>query len=379
MKRTSIDSARFGKEQASETLFQSSVSRYLRAFAKARAMRFWCPGMLTKAIGATAFAASLTIGAASAQAQFPASFDLSTLDGTNGLAIEGGPVDLTGFSVSGAGDVNGDGFDDVIIGVGIDDFFRNYTGESYVVFGGSGGFSPSLNLGNLDGSNGFTINGVDLGDGAGLSVSGAGDVNGDGFADVIVGAPYAGPNANSSVGESYIVFGSNSGSSSIDLSSLDGNNGFVINGIDNGDFTGYSVSGVGDVNGDGIDDVIIGAAGADPNGNSRAGESYVVFGSINGFSPSLDLSNLDGTNGFLISGIDVNDSFGRSVSGAGDFNGDGIDDLIIGSNADDPIGNLFVGTSYVVFGQRSTAVPEPSGGILLGVSLLGWFTRRRRR
>jgi hypothetical protein len=82
--------------------------------------------------------------------------------------------------------------------------------------------------------------------------------------------------------------------SSFELSSLDGTNGFTINGIDGGDSSGFSVSGAGDVNGDGFADVIIGAPGAVPGGRYFAGESYVVFGKAGGFGPSLELSALDG-------------------------------------------------------------------------------------
>ena len=113
-----------------------------------------------------------------------------------------------------------------------------------------------------------------------------------------------------------------------ELSSLNGANGFVINGIDAGDNSGFSVSTAGDVNGDGIDDIIIGARFADANGNNNAGESYVVFGSAMRFGASLDLSALNGTNGFVINGIDASDFSGASVSAAGDVNGDGIDDII---------------------------------------------------
>jgi hypothetical protein len=97
---------------------------------------------------------------------------------------------------------------------------------------------------------------------------------------VIIGAYGADPNGSSAAGESYVVFGKGTGSfnSAVDLSALDGTDGFVIEGIDNSDLSGRSVSGAGDVNGDGVDDVIIGAYGADPNGSSAAGESYVVFG-----------------------------------------------------------------------------------------------------
>ena len=134
-----------------------------------------------------------------------------------------------------------------------------------------------------------------------------------------------------------------------DLNTLDGTNGFVINGIDAGDVSGQSVSGAGDVNGDGIDDLIVGAP---REGASESfGESYVVLGSNSGFSSSLDLSTLNGSNGFVVNGINNYDYSGSSVSGAGDVNGDGIDDLIIGAYRFDEAGE-----SYVVFGRA--AVPD---------------------
>ncbi|MEO8350864.1 MAG: integrin alpha, partial [Chthoniobacteraceae bacterium] len=116
----------------------------------------------------------------------------------------------------------------------------------------------------------------------------------------------------------------------VQLSDLDGANGFDISGVAAGDKSGFSVSGAGDINGDGIDDVIIGAHRADTNG-SDSGASYVVFGSSTPFAASLNLSGLTGANGFKISGVAAGDYSGRSVSGAGDINGDGIDDLTIGA------------------------------------------------
>src|SRR5258707_1324006 len=87
----------------------------------------------------------------------------------------------------------------------------------------------------------------------------------------------------------------------IDLSSLDGKTGFRINGEAVGDHSGYSVSAAGDVNGDGFADLLIGAELADPNG-SNSGASYVVFGKAGGFTSQIDLSTLDGANGFKIKG-----------------------------------------------------------------------------
>ena len=293
-------------------------------------------------------------------AGFGASLELSSLDGSNGFTINGIDADdQSGFSLSDAGDVNGDGFDDILIGAPFADPNGNNSGESYVVFGSSSGFGASLDLSSLDGSNGFVLEGLDADDLLGRSLSSAGDINNDGFDDIIVAAPGGDSNGNNS-GESYVVFGSSSGfGASFDLSTLDGNNGFTINGIDADDNAGEFVSSAGDVNGDGIDDLIVGARQADPNGIDRAGESYVVFGSGSGFGASLELSSLDGSNGFTINGIDADDLSGFSVSGAGDLNDDGFDDILIGARFADPNGNSDAGESYVVFGFSSATNTAP--------------------
>ncbi len=284
---------------------------------------------------------------------FPASLELADLDGNNGFVLSN--ISQTEFGsisvVSGAGDINGDGVDDLIVGArGEDSNSISYAGQSYVVFGSTSGFPANLALVDLDGSNGFALNGINEFDNSGTSVSGAGDINGDGIDDLIIGATNADPNGSSS-GQSYVVFGSDEGfPASLELADLDGSNGFALNGINQLDNSGTSVSGIGDINGDGIDDLIVGASGANPNGKTNAGQSYVVFGSDEGFPASLELDDLDGSNGFALNGINAFDLSGRSVSGAGDVNGDGIDDLIIGApGSSSPIS--FPGQSYVIFGS----------------------------
>ena len=286
---------------------------------------------------------------------------LSILDGTNGFILTGiNEDDYSGFSVSSAGDVNGDGYDDLIIGAWGGDPGGDLSGETYLVYGGASapGTDGVLDLGALDGMNGFTLTGIDAGDQSGRSVSSAGDVNGDGYDDLIIGAFRADPNGDNEAGETYIVYGGASAPGTdgeLNLGMLDGTNGFTLTGIDAGDRSGSSVSSAGDVNGDGYDDLIIGAYWADPNGDNYAGETYIVYGgaSAPGTEGVLDLSALNGTNGFTLTGIDAFDFSSYSVSSAGDVNGDGYDDLIIGARFASPNGDSNAGETYLVYGGAS--------------------------
>ena len=115
-------------------------------------------------------------------------------------------------------------------------------------------FNSIFNLADLDGSNGFAINGINSGDRAGFSVSNAGDINNDGIADVIIGAPSSLPGGRTGAGESYVVFGgANVGSTgNFNLANLNGSNGFVINQANAGDFNEVSVNNAGDINNDGM-------------------------------------------------------------------------------------------------------------------------------
>lgn len=290
---------------------------------------------------------------------FGTSIDLGSLAAADGFTIvgaEGG--DFTGTSVASAGDVNGDGYDDLIIGASGADAAGNAkpdAGEAYVVFGKAAGFGTSINLASLSAADGFTVYGADAGDSSGASVNSAGDINGDGFDDLIVGAQFgdAAGNAKSNAGEAHVIYGKASGfGASIDLASLSATNGFAIYGPGVEDWGGYSVASAGDVNGDGVGDLIVGAPNADAAGNLKpeAGEAYVIFGKTTGFGASIDLASLAPTDGFAIYGASDNDRAGISVASAGDINGDGVGDLIVGESDFNAVGNF---KAHVVFGKTT--------------------------
>eukprot|EP00008_Paramoeba_atlantica_P003901 CAMPEP_0201490322 /NCGR_PEP_ID=MMETSP0151_2-20130828/26205_1 /ASSEMBLY_ACC=CAM_ASM_000257 /TAXON_ID=200890 /ORGANISM="Paramoeba atlantica, Strain 621/1 / CCAP 1560/9" /LENGTH=492 /DNA_ID=CAMNT_0047876249 /DNA_START=62 /DNA_END=1540 /DNA_ORIENTATION=- len=278
--------------------------------------------------------------------QFNQTFPLSLLDGSNGFSMKGESVDdQFGDAVGPAGDLNEDGLKDFLVGA---PWANGYLGSTYVIFG-QPSFDSSLNLASLNGSNGFRIDGVaSLGE-SGNSVDTAGDVNGDGHVDILIGAFFASNNPkrpDNENGNAYVVFGQKDYPPVFNLGELTGVNGFQIYGINEKDQCGTSVAGVGDMNGDGFDDIVIGAPHASPT-SLNSGQSYIVFGKSD-FPQTFELKNLNGKNGYALDGSGLTAYSGVGVGAAGDFNKDGFADVIIGA----PQYDHSTGQSYIVFGGK---------------------------
>jgi hypothetical protein len=260
--------------------------------------------------------------------------DLASL-GSGGYRIDGGWAwSEFGEAVANAGDVNGDGRPDQLIGAPAD---GGHTGAAFVVFGQSG--TGTIDVASL-GSGGYWISGAASGDELGWAVAGAGDLNGDGKADQVLGAVYADSGGRTDDGAVYVVFGKAT-TGSIDLSSL-GAGGYAIEGEAAGDQL-VSVADAGDLNADGIPDQLIGAPLADHNGTD-SGSAYVVFGKTS--TATIDLAAL-GDHGFRIDGEAAGDQAGSALAGLPDVNGDGIPDLLIGAPESGHTG-WQSGSTYVV-------------------------------
>ncbi len=284
---------------------------------------------------------------------------LANLNGTtNGSRVDGPvPNEAVGQSIEGIGDLNNDGFEDFAVTAPSADPNGTAPGRVYVVFGKTG-WGPSLDLATLDGTTGvrFTRGGAAAGVDFNLSVSGAGDVNGDGIADLIVGTSDASTPGGTISGAAYVVFGkSTPWAATFDLTTVNGTNGFRLDGANAFDRAGMAVSSAGDVNGDGFDDLLIGATTTANNG-LFSGSAYVVFGHQT-WASFVSLGSLDGNTGFRLDGA-AGDFAGSSLS-HGDVNGDGFDDVVVGSMASG-------GSAYVFFGRAGGFAASTSLNSLTG-------------
>lgn len=277
---------------------------------------------------------------------YSSAFSLSSLDGTNGFSLTG-EVNANRFGVAvTSGDVNNDGYDDLLIGA--DDYENDNdgyraNGAVYLYFSKASGFSASNTIANeMTNSNATRFQGrLFLGLGTDLAVN---DINNDGYEDLIIGAENATHNIFGGAGSVFIVFGTNTAfASSADLEDIASNgDGVEIKGASSSNRIGASVSS-GDVNNDGINDVLFGASGLN--------KAYVVYGKS--APPSaIEMSAFADSIGFTIESDVAFQGIGRSIA-SGDLNGDSIDDILIGANSSD-LSGTDTGTAYVIFGKKSS-------------------------
>jgi hypothetical protein len=269
--------------------------------------------------------------------------------GATAAWVHGGVTaeDRFGVSVSSAGDVNGDGYGDLIVGATALSGMPGSAGSASVFLGGPSGLRETALR---------VFPGVATDDGFGFSVAGAGDVDGDGYADVIVGAFGASPGGRGGVGSASVYLGSASGTAE--------RSARVLEGGARDDRFGYTVAGAGDVNGDGYSDVAVTAVFANPNRVAHAGTVSVFYGSASGL-PTVASRVLEGET--------TSEQFGNSLASAGDVNGDGYSDLVVGANGSAPGGRDQAGTARVFQGS-SAGLPMNANRTLEGIASLDYHS-----
>jgi len=291
--------------------------------------------------------------------------------GENGFVIDGSRAgDLAGASVASAGDLNGDGVPDFLIGApGAGGNAKPQSGSVFVVFAPTPGDRTEMDLAGLSDptSNvqGYHVDGALAGDGVGSSIAAVGDQNGDGIPDLAIGLSSQTRNGRANSGVVYVVYGSKTTSATpINLGNLR-SKGYEVDGAAAGDQLGATVSGIGDQNGDGKADLMMGAPTAGNNGRAGSGSVYVLYSSA-GAGGLVDLASL-GANGYRVDGAVAGDSLGSAIADAGDVNGDGRDDLILGAPGAGNNGRAGSGSVYVLpspAGPTTVDLSTPIAGLL---------------
>ncbi|MCC6545611.1 VCBS repeat-containing protein [Candidatus Sumerlaeota bacterium] len=285
----------------------------------------------------------------------------SLIDGTNGFVIQGTNLaPRMGTAACAAGDMNGDGVEDFAVGS------DGGSTVAMVFFGGVERAALETN----PGVEGFIVDALGSGVVGPWSMAGAGDVNGDGFDDLLIGGNAAQDDPRT---VAWLIFGGGAlAGDTRQLATLDASEGVRLE--SRAQFNGRrtAVAALGDMNADGFSDIVIGNYGDDPGlAHEGRGAAYVVFGHGGAWLPNVNLRALDGTNGFSIAGA-VGDQLGYDVNVASDFNGDGVQDIVLSS----PSWSV---SSVVVFGKRgvwpshvdASSLSAADGTVLRGMHALG--------
>ncbi|NBZ86765.1 M10 family metallopeptidase C-terminal domain-containing protein [Stagnihabitans tardus] len=245
-------------------------------------------------------------------------------------------------NIAGLSDLNGDGLADLAIGAPGDDDKAVNAGRAFVMLGASApgvsekfaDYLPDV----------LIIDGVNAGDMAGFAMAGIGDLNGDGRGEILVSAPGMVANGAADAGMGFVLWGmAAANGAGIDLADVVGNGaeGYSIRGQAAGDLAGWSMTSIADMNGDGLAEVLIGAPGNDAGG-ADAGAAYVVWGKGTGTTVQLN-TVAAGTGGFAIQGAAAGDMIGKAVAALGDQGGDGKAEILLGSaTADGGAGAVWV-------------------------------------
>ncbi|MFD1567449.1 integrin alpha, partial [Halolamina litorea] len=272
--------------------------------------------------------------------------DPGTLNLTNATpTLTGeGPGDRAGWSLDGIGDFDGDGSNDFVVGAPNNSSTAADAGAAYVITANVSG-TESLSNATLK------LAGENASDRAGWAAAEAGDVDDDGYVDVVIGAPFADATGNDS-GIAYVVYGDDDTTGTANLSAV----GTVIAGEEAGDYTGYSVSsaGSGDVTCDDYADVLVGAPGANTTAED-AGAVYLLAGGEDR-EDERSLSDADGT--FV--GEGEGDHAGYAVSDAMDATGDGDEDVLVGAPGNDTAAGNDSGAAYLLAGDCPEPTPTPT-------------------
>jgi len=279
--------------------------------------------------------------------------------------------DKFGHSVSAAGDVNGDGSGDFLVGAtqNAGDFVNDPPGRVYLFYGAPGMTASGAGESVAD----VIFVGEDNAWETGFSVAAAGDVDGDGYDDILIGANRAETNNDTASGRVYLIWGHPALAGTVNLAGLGASQGVVINGADTSDLLGSSLDGVGDVDLDGAPDILIGAHGEGlTEGQNARGSAYLVYGDA-ALPALIEIEAPVGATVLKFTGAATSDDTGEAVAGAGDVDGDGFADLLIGAERA-PSGANTNGAAYIVYGSASLPAAISLGSLgALGTVVNGQF------